>query len=230
MLETMEVQISGAAHQHAWMPSTTGLAWETVSQAFKSPGMVVSWGVTYSIFQRESVIAEMGAGWICIVFWFTQLWALSERGDRVDLRLVLDSDLHMDFFIIFFFGTGCLEMQSERSDFLRLFLITASFLASDRFPDSIPTNAAVTEAGSWRRRVRKSLALWLGGPDSAASEPEQASSSLIWCSLETRQIGLQQSVWWECGGWTLPREKKPSPLWMSLHLSEMFPPLESSFR
>lgn len=70
-------------------------------------------------------------------------------------------------------------MQSERSDFLRLFLITASFLASDRFPDSIPTNAAVTEAGSWRRRVRKSLALWLGGPDSAASEPEQASSSLI---------------------------------------------------
>lgn len=30
--------------------------------------MVVSWGVTYSIFQREFVIAEMGAGWICIVF------------------------------------------------------------------------------------------------------------------------------------------------------------------
>lgn len=66
-------------------------------------------------------------------------------------------------------------MQSERSNFLRLFLIAASFLASDRFPYSIPTNAA----GSWRRRVRKSLALRLGGPDSAASEPERAGSSLI---------------------------------------------------
>lgn len=70
-------------------------------------------------------------------------------------------------------------MQSERSNFLRLFLIAASFFASDRFSDSIPTNAAVTEAGSWRRRVRKSLALRLGGPDGAASEPERAGSSLI---------------------------------------------------
>lgn len=101
-----------------------------------------------------------------------------------------------------------------------LVLITVSFFACGRFPDSIPTNSAVLEKGSWKRRVKKSLALWLGGPCSTGSEPERTgSSSLIWCSLESRQIGLQQSVWWECGGWTLPREEKPSPLWMNLHLS-----------
>lgn len=65
-----------------------------------------------------------------------------------------------------------------------------------------------------------------GRPLSTGSEPQRTSSSaLIWCSLESRQIGLQQSVWWECGGWTLSREKKPSPLWMNLHLSPPSPVL-----
>lgn len=111
-------------------------------------------------------------------------------------------------------------MQSGRWNFLRLVLITVSFFASGRFPDTIPTNAAVIKKGNWKRRMKKSPALRLGGPCSTGSEPEGTGSSpLIWCSLESRQIGLQQSEWWECGGWTLPREKKPSPLWMNLHLS-----------
>lgn len=76
----------------------------------------------------------------------------------------------------------------------------------------------------WKQQLKKEgeeePGLAAGRPLSTGSEPQQTSSSpLIWCSLESRQIGLQQSVWWECSEWTLSREKKPSPLWMNLHLS-----------
>lgn len=60
-----------------------------------------------------------------------------------------------------------------------LVLITVSFFACGRFPDSIPTNSAVLEKGSWKRRVKKSLALWLGGPCSTGSEPERTGSSSL---------------------------------------------------
>lgn len=65
-------------------------------------------------------------------------------------------------------------------------------------------------------------------PGSASGRSLQSSfrtgTSSSYLMQPAEQTGLQQSVWWECGGWTLPREKKPSPLWMSLHPSKMLPP------